>query len=520
MIDSVGPLTLADLWDQLARDCGDDPFLTFEGQEGVVHRVSYGQFDAETNRAANMLAAHGVRHGDNVALHLPNGPEFLGAQFALAKLGAVAVPIAAELQRRECEHIVERCQAQVVVVAAEWAQCYADMPGVRLLVIVGEHAGDPVPGVERIVSLADRRSHPPVLATSPDVASDDVAMILFTSGSTAAPKGVMITHANCIYAGWYGNWQAGMTRQDRMLTPMPMAHSNFQLAALMPVLTAGCELVIEARYSARRFWGQVRRHRATLVQAVAMMVRTLLLQPPADDADNVVRHVMYYLPLDAQAKDEFEARFGVRLLNSYGSTESICWVVTDFPFGPRRWPSPGRVGLGYQAKVVDDDGADLPPGATGELLVRGVPGRTLMKGYYRDPEATARALDSDGWLHTGDRCFFDADGYLFFVGRHQDLIKRSGENISALEVEAVLLEHPDVAQAAVIGVPEPIRGEAVRAFLVAHEGHALDVEQVLAFARTRLAQFKVPTDVVLADSLPQTSTGKTAKHLLDRAPMR
>ena len=305
-----------------------------------------------------------------------------------------------------------------------------------------------------------------------DLDGQDTAMIIFTSGTTSCPKGVEITHANMLFAGHYGDCTScALGPGDRMLTTMPAFHSNFQLAALMPVLTAGASLVVLEKYSARNFWRQVREHRATAIQLVAMMARTLMMQPhDAAEREHCVRSVQYYLPIADEEKEAFEQRFAVRLQNCYGATESICWALTDLPFGPRRWPSVGRPGLGYEVEILDEAGGAVAPGTVGEIAVKGVPGVSLMKGYYGDAEATARTVNGEGWYLSGDKGYRDEEGWFYFVDRKCNMIKRGGENVSATEVEDVLSMHPAVAECAVIGVDDPVRDQAVKAFVVCTRG--------------------------------------------------
>jgi crotonobetaine/carnitine-CoA ligase len=340
-------------------------------------------------------------------------------------------------------------------------------------------------------------------------------MIIFTSGTTSCPKGVELTHANLIFAGRYGEWQCGLVSTDRLLTTMPAFHSNFQTAALMPVLTAGATLVMLEKYSARRYWSQVRAYRATAIQLVAMMARTMMMQPsdPAD-RDHCVRSVQYYLPMADSEKEAFERRFGARLQNCYGSTETVCWVLTDRVSGPRRWPSVGRPGPSYEVTILNEEGQRAAAGEVGDIAVRGIPGVSLMKGYYRDEAATAAALDDGGWHLPGDKGYCDGDGWFYFVDRKGNMIKRAGENISASEVEEVLADHPAVAEAAVVGVPDPVRDMAVKAFVVPITGCEVPVEEITAYCSCRLADFKVPTIVEIVDSLPHTSVGKVEKKRL------
>ena len=306
-----------------------------------------------------------------------------------------------------------------------------------------------------------------------------------------------------------------MTSEDRMFSTMPACHSNFQLAALTPVLTARATLIVAEKYSASHFWEQVRESRATLAQCVAMMLRTLLLQPASElDKDHSLRDMLYFLPVSVREKEEFEERFNVSLMNTYGSTESVCWVLTDTPCGPRRWPSIGRVGLGYEAKIVDDEGNELPAGEVGEICVKGVPGRSIMLEYVDNEKATRETLSEDGWLRMGDKGYYDEDGWFFFVDRKSNMIKRSGENISTTEIEGVLEEHPSIKEAAVIGVPDEIRDEAVKAFILPEPGMQITEAEVVEYCEKNMAAFKVPTIIEFVDDFPRTCSMKIEKKLL------
>ncbi len=215
-----------------------------------------------------------------------------------------------------------------------------------------------------------------------------------------------------------------------------------------------------------------------------MLVRTMMMQPhDKGERNHEVHSAQYYLPITDEEKESFEDCFGLRLMNCYGSTESICWVITDLPYGERRWPSIGRAGLGYEVKVVDEGMCSVPPGTTGEIMVRGVPGITLMKGYYGEPDVTVATIDAEGWMRTGDTGYCDEQGWFFFVDRKSNLIKRSGENVSALEVENVLTEYPTISEAAVIGIPDPVRDQAIKAFLIPKVGCEVDVEDVIAYCK-------------------------------------
>jgi crotonobetaine/carnitine-CoA ligase len=228
-----------------------------------------------------------------------------------------------------------------------------------------------------------------------------------------------------------------------------------------------------------------------------------------------LRRVFYAINVSTPDKEAFEKRFEVSLINGYGLSETMTLVAASPVVGPRRWPSVGLPSPGRVVRLVDERGADVPVGEVGEIVVGGVPGRSIMLGYYGDEAETAAAI-RDGWLHTGDNAYADAEGYLYFFDRKKDVIKRAGENVSAQEVETVLLDHPSIADAAVVGIPDAIRDEAVAAVIVLASGASASQEDIRAHCGVRLARFKVPTVIVFRQQLPKTSIGKVQKAALRR----
>jgi Acyl-CoA synthetases (AMP-forming)/AMP-acid ligases II len=516
--------TTASLWAAACRDFGERRFLVHLDATGGRAEYSYARFATLIHQAAHAFLEVGVRSGDPVVLQVRNRPEMLAAFFGLTEIGAIVVPLGMDATPAELLRAYQACGAEWAVVEPHlWPthqrlRAEAGLSAVGVLV-VGDQDGKPQAhgaGAWDFRELCAQQSSEPVVA--PELDGRRVAELLYTSGTTAAPKGVMITHANLVFSGHYGVWQTSLRADDRVFTTMPACHSNFQLAALTPVLVAGATLVMAEHYSASQFWSQVRGERASVVQLIAMMVRTLLLQPPAaEDTDHQLREALYFMPLSDAEKQSFETRFGLRLMNSYGSTESIGWAVTDPPVGERRWPSVGRAGLGYEVGIFDHCGNELPPGEIGEFRIKGTPGVSLMLGYHDDPAATASALSEDGWLRTHDEGYRDEDGWFYFVDRAVNLIKRAGENISASEVECVLTSHPLIAEAAVIGVPDPIRDKAVLAYVRLQPGARLSVAEILQHCRGQLAGFKVPSYVEFVDDFPRTASMKIEKCRLQRA---
>ena len=514
-------LSLGAIWDHQVRSRRTAEFLVFgDPDTGQVRTYSYGEFDAWVNQVAHVLADAGVGQRTRVAVHLYNSPEFIACLLALAKIGGVLVPISPAYSRVECADIVARTTPLVLVTEPELLAIHGDeqLAAIGTVLSLG---GNPEHKPGRVLDFTTTVGEAsPEPGVHPALDGSDLLEVMFTSGTTARPKGVMLTHANFVFSGLFVNWQLAMGQDDRFYSSMVGTHVNLQLSALAPVITAGATMIFEKRYSATRAWAQVRRHRATLIQSMAMMVRTMMAQPVApDERDHQVRLVHYFLPITDDEKAAFEHRFGVRLLNNYGSSESLVGVLTERPFGPTRWPSVGRVGLGYRVRVASDAGHPMPVGEVGEIQVRGIPGVSLMAGYWRDPARTDACFTDDGWMHTSDCGRMDADGWFYFVDRNVDVIKRAGETISSAEVEDALLHQPGVVDAAVVGVPDPIKDEAIEAFVVPALGVKLDVEQIRKRCAERLAYFKVPEAIHVSSELPRGNYGKIRKDLLRKELM-
>lgn len=537
MADIVGNETLRDLWQSVVERKGRRHFLTFQNRVGDVFEYTYAAFDEDVNRIANVFLDLGIEKGDHVALHLHSSPEFLMCLFGLAKIGAAAVPINEQYLADEAEYILENSDAICVVVEPLFYETYQELlarghyfPKGVVVARAGTESpksnidfssiytplGTVEEGQQGIYDFWMMRcEQSAILRDSCELASDDPVQIIYTSGTTSRPKGVVLTHANMVFSGLYGDWEVSLRGSDRVLTSMPACHSNFQLAALMPVITAGASLIIVEKYSATRFMKQIRHYKATVIQCVAMMLRTLLLQPvDPEEKNHCVREVLYFIPITDAEKEEFEQRFNMRIMNTYGSTESIGWAITDPPVGARNWPSVGRAGLGYKARICDMEDNELPPGEVGEIQIKGERGRSVMLEYYNNPEATENTFSADGWLKTGDQGYQDDNGWFYFVDRKVNMVKRSGENISTTELEEILEQHPAIAEAAVIGVPDPIRDQAIKAFVRFAPGESMTLAEVEQYCKDHMASFKVPTFYEVVEDFPRTCSMKIEKKLL------
>lgn len=517
-MDLIGGQNLRQMWDDLDEAYGSKTALIYESSAGEIRQFSYHHLNEEINRAANLFLTLGVKKGDSVALHLDNCPEFIFCWFGLAKIGAVMVPINARFLAEESSWLLQSCQAKMVVTSEQFYPVYQQIIAEKscvlervLLICAGSHVTDDV-----TLNFSQlQQQQPATLRHHLPLSVEDTAEILFTSGTTSRPKGVVITHYNLRFAGYYTAWQCALRADDVYLTVMPAFHIDCQCTAAMPAFSAGATFVLLEKYSARAFWRQIVRYQATVTECIPMMIRTLMAQPAQpQEKQHRLREILFYLNLSVAEKDAFIARFGVRLLSSYGMTETIVGLIGDRPGDKRRWPSIGRPGFGYQVEIRDEHNCPLPAGQIGELCVKGEPGKTLFKEYYNQPEATARAYDR-GWLHTGDCAWQDDDGFFYFVDRSSNMIKRGGENVSCSEIENILASHPKIQDVAIIGIPDAIRDQAIKAFVVLNEGEILSESEFFRFCEAKMAKFKVPSALEIRPNLPRNCSGKVIKkHLL------
>jgi carnitine-CoA ligase len=499
----VGHRTLKSALEDKARRFPDRTFLISEDSAGTEARWTWREFDADVNRAAHLLLAHGLSHGDTFNLHLGNRPEFLLFWMAAAKTGTVMVPTNPVSTVDEMEYILAHSDARLAITEPQYAAPVHAVAGrCPALGAVLE--------VRPLAPLLEGRP-----ATPPDTAvgSLDEISMQYTSGTTSKPKGVLLTHANYIYGGEVMSKAMRVGPGDRHLIVLPLFHAGAQLHAFLPMLLAGGSVALMERFSATRFVEQATRHEATLAALFAAPLRMLLAQPrAASDGATRLRAVSYAQNITPQQFDEWHARFRAPLMQIWGMTETMSLPLMQPLDLPRKPLSMGMPVLGYECKVVDESGKEVPPGTVGELVVSGIPGVSLMKGYFKNEKATADTL-RDGWLYSGDQAVMDEEGCFFFVDRKKDMIKRAGENVSASEVEETLKQHPAVFDAAVVGVPDPVRDQAIKAYVIVKDGAEATGDELLAWCRARLSAFKVPEIVEFRDVFPRTSVGKIQKHL-------
>ncbi|MBI4609750.1 MAG: long-chain fatty acid--CoA ligase [Candidatus Rokubacteria bacterium] len=492
-------MNVAQMLERSAFYFADRPALVFRGR-----RWTYRELDREASALASGLRGLGLKPGERLGLHLPNWPEFVLTYYAAQKTGLVPLSLNVTYKADELAYLCQDGEVAGVVTADPVAGNLpprASVPSVRHLIRVGSPVGD-------AVDFAGLRGDPAFRAL--DLDRDETAAILYTSATTGRPKGVMLTHANVISNAYATVHHLRMTPEDRGLCALPLFHCFGQNFVMNALATAGGTLVVQERFVAEEFLAAIGRERISLLYAVPTMY-ILLLNAGLAKYDLAPLRLCFsaaaMLPEDVEQR--WHETTGHWIHQGYGLTE--CSPFASYNHETRH--KPGSIGTpieNVEMKVVDENGNELPDGELGEIVIKGP---NVMKGYFRNPEATAQAV-RNGWLHSGDIGYRDPDGYYYVVDRVKDMINVAGFKVFPREVEEILFRHPAVREAAVVGMPDPVRGEAVRTFVVLREGMRADADTVRAFCRDKIASYKVPDAVEFIPALPKSPTGKILKKEL------
>ncbi|MGD6979078.1 MULTISPECIES: AMP-binding protein [Citricoccus] len=489
--------------------------LTVEGCATSVAEV-----DVLAGRSAAGFRALGLVPGDRVCLVMSAGVEALAVWFGLARAGLVEVPLNPGSGSQLLRYCIEQSGATVVVCDGEREaavrECLQGVDAVRHLVVAGPGAaGTDRRGPEGRGARVHRVTLDEVLDhaadTSCDVDPASAAVILYTSGTTGPPKGVLLSHRANINLARHTVSLLEYTAADRLYSVFPLYHSNARYCSVMAAIESGADLVMHRRFSASRFWDICREHGITAFNYQGAMMSILHKQPPRpDDADNPVR-LGFGAPCPPEIFADFERRFQVRLTEIYGSTEVS--IVTDMPPWDRKIGTAGNESENYQVAVVDAGDEPVAAGTTGEIVVRPKKPGWMFDGYHRMPEATATSW-RNLWFHTGDRGYLDDEGFLTFVDRLKDTVRRRGENISSWEIERVVGQHSDVAQVAAYGVPSELSEEEVMVAVVPRDGRTVDPAGLVAHCSGALTSFAVPRYVRRVEALPMTPSQRVEKYRL------
>jgi long-chain acyl-CoA synthetase len=493
-------MNLARLGEESMQTWGEYVALAFEGREWTnVEQQS------AADRFARALRRLGLEPGDRVVVLLPNCPEVLQAYAGILKAGGVVVPVVFLLGATEVRHILADAEARVVVTAPEFLDKLEGWPGA--VVLVGGGAGG-LAWDALLAAEAETRS-------TVERADDDLAVILYTAGTTGRPKGVALSHANLAANARAAASLHELDRTAWGLMVLPLSHS-YGLTVMNAASILGTRGVLLRWFNPEGVLETIQRYRVVSMSGVPTMFVYLLHYPDGDRFDTSSMRVWGSgaAPLPLEIVEPFERKFGGRILEGYGLTEASPVVSAHRLSGVRKLGSVGQAIPGVEVTIRDDGDRALPTGELGEVCVRGP---NVMLGYYRLPEETSRTV-REGWLHTGDMGRLDEDGYLYIVERKKDLIIRGGFNIYPREVEEVLYAHPAVAEAAVVGAPDPLMGEDVLAFVALKTGATADAATLIGFCQERLARYKCPKQVRFVDALPKSPVGKILrKELRSRA---
>ncbi|WP_370944848.1 AMP-binding protein [Amycolatopsis sp. cg5] len=475
----------------------DKPAWVFDA---LGETLTFGDIDRRTDKLALALLELGVSRGDRVGVMLRNQPEFPLTWLALAKIGAALVPVNINYRELDGAHVLAHSGARFVIAADEF---------VELLNRIA-----PSTSVERVLTPAELEA-PSTAAARFETVPEQPVNIQYTSGTTGAPKGCVLTHRywTTLAAGLVNDFPA-VNDTDTLLTAQPFHYIDPQWNVALG-LAAGATLVVLDRFHPKTFWAKIREHEVTWFYCLGLMPTLLLRIPESpEDKQHKVRAISASaIPRELHA--DLEARWGAPWYEAFGMTETGGDIRMDDADHDAHVGTGciGRPTRDREVMIADESGKPMPRGETGELLIRGT---GLMHGYFEDPDATAKAFQN-GWFHTGDLARMDDGGRVYYVGRTKDMIRRSGENVSADEVERALLLHPAVKVAAVIAVPDELRGEEIKAYLVFEDGQRPEPEALADFCSGKLAYFKVPRYWAFVDSLPMTPSERVAKGELRKA---
>ena len=475
-------------------------------------RLSYAQVDELSDKLAANLTAAGLAPGDRVGLQLPNIPQFILAYFGILKAGGVVVPMNPLLRAPEIAFQLEDSGASTLITYGgfldEAAKAAEAAALTSLYVVTG--TGAPATGIPFDVLLTGDAPGAQLAARSPA----DPAVIIYTSGTTGTPKGAVLSHIGLYMNADIPGRLFEFSADDVAVVALPLFHV-FALSSIMNTcVLLGGTMTLVPRFDPGAVLELMQRDRVTVFMGVPTMFIALLQAVVAGDYDLASLRVAVSggAPIPAEVIDSFESRFRVAILEGYGLSESSSTATFNISVTERKVYSVGKPIWGTSLQIWDEDFRPLPPGPdhVGEVVLRGM---NIMTGYHNNPEATARAF-AGGWFHTGDLGYLDEDGFLFIVDRIKDLIIRGGYNVYPREVEEVLYGHPAVAEAAVIGVPDPKMGEEVRAIVSVKPGQSVTEEELIAFVKERAAAYKYPRTIEFRDSLPKGATGKILKKEL------
>jgi fatty-acyl-CoA synthase len=522
---SFPDLTIFQLLQRAIREHPERPALV-----SGARTSSYRELGATVERLASGLAGLDVTRGDRVGILLPNWPEFVETYFAIARLGAIIVPLSMRLGSIELEQLLKHSDIKVVIAAARFGEVdyvpllrslWPRLPGLETVVLVGDR-DESAPVDARIRPYRSLMGEEATLcpAASPAIdTQNDVGLILFTSGTTSTPKGVMLSHRNVVWTAFNENGVLRTTPDDRFLLVVPLAHVFGAVAGILSAVAAAAAMILVDRFKADEVLEVIDRQRASILYGTPTMFVLQLNSPrlPRFDLTSLRTGIIAAAPCPVEVVKDIMTRMHCDIAVSYGLTEtSPALTATTFDDPAElRTSTVGKALPGIELTVVDDQRRPIPAGTVGELACRGY---AVMKGYHKRARLTAEMVDGDGWLYTGDLASIDQQGYVRIHGRKKDLIKRGGFAIFPADVEDFLHRHPGVQGVAIVGVPSPVLGEISRAYVVPKPNARIDAQELQEFCKGKLADYKIPDQIRFVEALPLTASGKVQKDRLRERP--
>ncbi|MGJ6969277.1 AMP-binding protein [Streptosporangium sp. G11] len=504
---------LRQLVEDRAERYTDRTFLRFGGAD-----LSYGEIDSLADRAAQGLIADGIARGDAVAIMMRNSPDWLSVWFGAIKIGATIVPINVALRGDGLIHVLNDSRAVIVIVDADLLPqlqvVLAELPRVRR-VVVREASGQTGHGTGH-ADIREFLDHPAVRPPALDLRTKDPATILYTSGTTGPAKGCLLPHGQYVAAAHQMAVNLEYDDSDTLYSCLPLFHINAQNYSVLSAWTTGATLALDVTFTASGFWRRIIDTDATAFNIIGGIPQMLWNQPPSELDRAHKARVAFGVPVPLEIWEQWEERFGVQIVYAYGMTEN--GLPTLFPYANTPAPaylrgSGGQASASAEVAVLDEDDRLVPAGTVGEIATRPKIAHTMMLEYFGNPAATVAAI-RNSWFHTGDLGYLDEEGYLFYVDRKKDAMRRRGEMVSSWDVESVVRKHPSVADCAAYGVPSPLGEEEIMVTVVPEAGGEFEPAALLEFCRERMALFQLPRYVRVVESLPRTQTERIEKYKL------
>jgi acyl-CoA synthetase (AMP-forming)/AMP-acid ligase II len=487
----------------IERNAADRPDAPYAVATESPLRITHGELAAACRKVAALLGAHGAGPGDTVSVVMPNGLNTVRVLLGALWGGRCVNPVNLLAQPDQMRYVLGHSDCKVVVVAPEWearVRGFLEGVGRPVQVIVADPDGVRLPGEDAVAAADD----------APAPSPDALALLMYTSGTTGVPKGVMLTQANLAANAHAISEEHALTPADRVLAVLPLYHINAFAVTMLAPLAHGGSLAMPPKFSAGRYWEQVRETQCTWLNVVPTIVSYLLEgeTPPRAQTQGLRFCRSASAPLAPEHLLAFQQKFGIGIIETMGLTETVAPSFSN-PLDParRKVGSVGRAS-GCEAGVVDAALQPVPDGTTGEIVIRGP---NVMRGYYKNDEATKASFTPDGWLRTGDLGHRDADGFFFVTGRIKELIIKGGENIAPREIDEALLGHPAVLDAAAVGIPDKHYGQEILACIVLREGQSCTEDELREFCVDKLGRYKTPKTFRFVTELPRGPSGKVQR---------